>query len=140
MAKARSHAEEERENRSSLITPAPTSTAAAPTVGATSFAQSRAVHKSDGSAKSSGGSGESLEEKKLRVAAIASAFCWVAAEYYPRDTMDWRRCRAWVLTHPRLTDWYAENGEEFAKFLRTHPICWFLFHPVVLFARLRGRL
>jgi hypothetical protein len=65
-------------------------------------------------------------------------FCWVAAEYYPRHSVEWVRCRKWVLSHPLLTKVYAKHGETFALFLRTHPVAYWLFRPMVAFARRRG--
>ena len=83
-------------------------------------------------------SGEDTEKKASSAAALASLFCWVAAEYYPRGSDDWTRCRNWVLSHPRLTHWYTKNGEQFAGFLNRHPLAHRLFQPVVKFVRSRG--
>jgi hypothetical protein len=129
----------------------------------TSFASSQVQAKAPG-----GGSGGSGQGKEMMAAAvdalddggtagvaakaagaaskvggilkIIAAFCWVAAEYYPRGSADWFRCRNWVLEHPRLTRWYAKNGESFAGFLRTHPTCHKLFRPVVLWAHRKGKV
>jgi hypothetical protein len=69
---------------------------------------------------------------------ILGLLCWVAAEYYPRDSLDWTRCRNWVLSHPLLTKVYSKHGEKFAGFLRSHPRAHRLFGPVVEYARRQG--
>jgi len=69
------------------------------------------------------------------IGGLLALFCWVAAEYYPRGSESWFRCRDWVLAHPRITHWYEKHGRTFASFLRTHPVCRFLFWPIVLWAR-----
>lgn len=66
--------------------------------------------------------------------------CWVAAEYYPRGSDDWFRCRNWVLTHPRLVDVYVRHGEWLAG--QIHQRVWlrWLFRPLVSWAHRRGSL
>lgn len=66
--------------------------------------------------------------------------CWVAAEYYPRGSDDWLRCRNWVLHHPWLARLYYKHGERFASFLHSHPLAHRLFQPVVEMANRRGRM
>jgi hypothetical protein len=71
--------------------------------------------------------------------AILAMFCWVAAEYYPLHSVEWLRCRKWVFSHPLLRKVYERHGESLARFLRTHPTCYWLFTPVIRYAEWRGR-
>jgi hypothetical protein len=133
MSRSRSLAELVEQNRSSQ----PTSLATAATAVGTS--ESKPGGSDPG--RPDAGSGPAAQAVKAEIASsLLAAFCWVAAEYYPRGSFNWYCCRSWVLQYPRLTKVYAKHGETFARFLRTHPVCRWLFTPVVRYACRRGEM
>ena len=154
MPRSRSLAELIQQNRSSQTLTNPSIAANGP-----GFATSQA--QGSGSQTSSGGGGSSAglaalsgavkgatagtgaaagAAESLGIGSLLSLFCWVAAEYYPRNSDDWYRCRNWVLTHGFIFDIYCVYGERFAGFLHRHPLARWLFTPVVRWAHKRGTL
>lgn len=73
------------------------------------------------------------------IAGLLAMFCWVAAEYYPRNSGDWLRCRNWVLSHPLLTKVYITHGPWLAAQIRLRRWLRVLVRPLVLWARWRGQ-
>jgi len=50
--------------------------------------------------------------------------CWVAREVYGAENPKWLQFRTWLLMEAPnwLFNWYAENGEEFAKYIHDKPL------------------
>ena len=73
------------------------------------------------------------------LSSLLTAFCWVAAEYYPRGSSDWHRCRNWVLARPRLTQWYMNHGPRLAAEIHNRHWLKELIRPIVKWAHFRGK-
>ena len=63
--------------------------------------------------------------------ASKAAMCWVAREAFGEDDPKWIKFRSWIiLRSPKwLFNWYLNNGEAFAAWLKGHPF----FKPPVRF-------
>ena len=134
MPRSRSLAELVEQNRSNVSTSVPVGALGSPNIPTS---QAAAAQASGESGSGSGGGGKALAAgvealkggatagKAAGAAAGATEaggilkllgmFCWVAAEYYPRGTIEWFRIRNWVLDHPHFAHWYCEHGEWLAS-------------------------